>query len=97
MLLGCEATRPAWIRGRSGASRSARSRPADGCVVLRAPGPSPDLMKASEIVARLEEEGWVLARIREAIEFHLDGMREDGLPLPEPSSRVGYVDVPNAA
>ena len=32
--------------------------------------------------------------IREAIEFHLRGMREDGLPIPEPASRVDYVEVP---
>jgi predicted RNase H-like HicB family nuclease len=31
--------------------------------------------------------------IREAIELHLQGMAEDGLPIPEPSSRVDYVDV----
>lgn len=31
--------------------------------------------------------------IREAIEFHLDGLREDGLPIPPPSSRVDYVEV----
>ena len=31
--------------------------------------------------------------MREAIEFHLDGMREDGIPIPMPSSRVEYVDV----
>jgi predicted RNase H-like HicB family nuclease len=31
--------------------------------------------------------------IREAIEFHLDGMREDGTPIPPPSSRVEYVEV----
>lgn len=31
--------------------------------------------------------------IREAIEFHLRGLREDGLPIPEPSSRVEYVEV----
>jgi predicted RNase H-like HicB family nuclease len=31
--------------------------------------------------------------IREAIEFHLSGLREDGLPIPQPSSRVEYVDV----
>jgi len=31
--------------------------------------------------------------IREAIEFHLDGMREDGTPIPTPSSRVNYVEV----
>jgi predicted RNase H-like HicB family nuclease len=31
--------------------------------------------------------------IREAIEVHLEGMAEDGLPIPEPSSRVEYVEV----
>lgn len=33
-----------------------------------------------------------LLRIREAIEFHLDGMREDGLDIPEPSSLCEYVE-----
>ncbi len=32
-------------------------------------------------------------QIREAIEFHLDGMREDGTPIPPPSSRVEYIEV----
>ena len=32
-------------------------------------------------------------QIREAIEFHLEGLREDGLPVPQPASRVQYVDV----
>jgi predicted RNase H-like HicB family nuclease len=31
--------------------------------------------------------------IREAIELHLEGMAEDGLPIPEPSSEVDYVEV----
>jgi predicted RNase H-like HicB family nuclease len=31
--------------------------------------------------------------IREAIELHLSGMREDGTPVPPPSSRVDYIDV----
>ena len=31
--------------------------------------------------------------IREAVEFHLSGLREDGQPIPQPSSRVDYVDV----
>ena len=35
----------------------------------------------------------VEAQIREAIVFHLDGMREDGLPVPPPASQVDYVDV----
>ncbi len=31
--------------------------------------------------------------IREAIEFHFFGLREDGSPIPQPSSRVDYVEV----
>jgi predicted RNase H-like HicB family nuclease len=31
--------------------------------------------------------------IRQAIEFHLAGMREDGTPIPPPWSRVDYVKV----
>jgi predicted RNase H-like HicB family nuclease len=31
--------------------------------------------------------------IREAIELHLSGMREDGVPFPPPSSQVDYIDV----
>jgi predicted RNase H-like HicB family nuclease len=35
----------------------------------------------------------VESEIRSAIEFHLDGLREDGLPVPEPVSRVEYMEV----
>ena len=31
--------------------------------------------------------------IREAIEFHLEGLREDGVPAPIPASVVEYVEV----
>jgi predicted RNase H-like HicB family nuclease len=31
--------------------------------------------------------------IREAIEFHIEGLREDGLAVPEPLSDVRYVEV----
>jgi len=31
--------------------------------------------------------------IREAIELHVAGMREDGIPVPPPSSHVDYIDV----
>jgi predicted RNase H-like HicB family nuclease len=37
--------------------------------------------------------GEVELAIREAIEFHLEGLRKDGIPVPLPSSRVEYVDV----
>lgn len=31
--------------------------------------------------------------IREAIEFHIEGMKEDGEAIPAPSSSVEYVEV----
>jgi predicted RNase H-like HicB family nuclease len=31
--------------------------------------------------------------IRETIEFRLEGLREDGTPIPPPSSHVDYVEV----
>ena len=50
----------------------------------------PDLPGCVATGATVEE---VESEIREAIEFHLDGMREDGTPIPPPSSRVEYVEV----
>ena len=35
----------------------------------------------------------VEAQIRESIEFHLEGLREDGTPIAPPASRVGYVSL----
>ncbi len=40
-----------------------------------------------------ETLGEVQQLIREAVEFHLAGMREDGLPVPPPSSQVDYIEV----
>ncbi len=34
----------------------------------------------------------VLRNIREAIGFHIEGMREDGLPIPPPSCDADYVE-----
>ena len=31
--------------------------------------------------------------IREAIEFHIQGMKEDGIAIPSPSSSVEYIEV----
>ncbi|MDA1117126.1 MAG: type II toxin-antitoxin system HicB family antitoxin [Proteobacteria bacterium] len=50
----------------------------------------PDLPGCVTVGDTLEE---VRTLIREAIEFHLDGMREDGTPIPSPSSRVAYVEI----
>jgi predicted RNase H-like HicB family nuclease len=40
---------------------------------------------------RTQEE--VERLIREAIELHLEGMAEDCMPIPEPTSRVEYIEV----
>lgn len=50
----------------------------------------PDLPGCVATGATLEEAEQA---IREAIAFHLDGLREDGQPIPTPSSRVNYVEV----
>ncbi|WP_029889507.1 type II toxin-antitoxin system HicB family antitoxin [Polycyclovorans algicola] len=44
-------------------------------------------------VATGSSEAEVEAEIRVAIGFHLEGMREDGIVIPPPSSRVDYVDI----
>jgi predicted RNase H-like HicB family nuclease len=44
-------------------------------------------------VATGASQSEVEASIREAIEFHLAGLREDGSPIPPPSSKVEYVDI----
>lgn len=44
-------------------------------------------------VAAATTKDEVLKLIREAIEFHLDGMREEGIAIPAPSSTAEYVDV----
>ena len=50
----------------------------------------PDLPGCVATGATVEEAE---AQIREAIEFHLDGMRADGIAIPQPASRVDYVDI----
>jgi predicted RNase H-like HicB family nuclease len=50
----------------------------------------PDLPGCVTTGATREE---VIARMREAIELHLQGMREDGEPIPEPNSDPGWVEV----
>ena len=36
--------------------------------------------------------GKTLSNIRDAVEFHLEGMRADGLPVPEPTTRCEYIE-----
>lgn len=35
--------------------------------------------------------------MQEAMEFHLDGLREEGYPIPEPTSASAYISVAHAA
>jgi predicted RNase H-like HicB family nuclease len=50
----------------------------------------PDLPGCVATGATVQE---VEREIREAISFHLEGLREDGLPVPPGESTVDYVDV----
>ncbi len=50
----------------------------------------PDLPGCVAVGETIEE---VRALIHEAIEFHLEGMREEGLPIPKPTTHAEYVEV----
>ncbi len=64
-----------------------------GVVIERANGNFsayvPDLPGCVATGATTEE---VEQQIREAIRFHLDGLRQDGLPVPEPTTICEYVE-----
>ncbi len=53
----------------------------------------PDLPGCTSAGVSLDE---TLQGIREAIEGHLEVMREFGDPIPEPSSEPAFIDVPVA-
>jgi predicted RNase H-like HicB family nuclease len=46
----------------------------------------PGCVAAGETVAEVESE------IREAIRFHIEGLRADGITVPEPTSIAEYVE-----
>jgi predicted RNase H-like HicB family nuclease len=50
----------------------------------------PDLPGCVATGATVEE---VEEQIREAIAFHLEGLREDGVIIPHPASCVEYIDI----
>ena len=33
------------------------------------------------------------ANMKEAIEFHVDGLKQEGLPVPQPSTKSAYVEI----
>jgi len=49
----------------------------------------PDLPGCVTTGSTIEE---VERNIKEAVAFHLDGLREDGLPIPLPSTIVEYLE-----
>jgi len=51
---------------------------------------SPDLPGCVSTGATRED---VERNMQEAIEFHLDGLREEGYPIPKPASASAYVTV----
>jgi predicted RNase H-like HicB family nuclease len=44
-------------------------------------------------IAAADAREEALQLIHEAIEFHVEGLREDGQSIPEPSSSIEYVEV----
>ncbi len=50
----------------------------------------PDLPGCVAVGETVEE---VTGLIREAIEFHIEGLRDAGEPVPEPTSALTYVEV----
>lgn len=52
---------------------------------------APDLPGLGVAAATIEETEQLL---REGIELHIEGLREDGLPIPEPSTRVMQLAIP---
>jgi predicted RNase H-like HicB family nuclease len=50
----------------------------------------PDLPGCVATADSIEE---IKQLMQEGIEFHLEGMRQDGLPVPQPTTQVDYADV----
>ncbi len=44
-------------------------------------------------VAAGDSRDEVMSLIQEAMEFHIEGLKQEGLPVPAPSSAVEFVDV----
>jgi predicted RNase H-like HicB family nuclease len=51
---------------------------------------SPDLPGCVSTGATVDETE---QNMHEAIDFHLDGLRQEGFPIPQPSSASAYVEV----
>ena len=52
---------------------------------------SPDVPGCAS-AGRTEEE--IKANMKEALAFHIDGLRQEDLPVPMPSTKPAYVEIP---
>ena len=50
----------------------------------------PDLPGCASVGDTIDE---VVSEIQEAILFHIDGLKAEGLPVPEPVTLVDYVEI----
>lgn len=51
---------------------------------------SPDLPGCVSTGATIKE---TLSRMRDAIQFHLEGLKKEGLEIPKPSTKVDYIEI----
>jgi predicted RNase H-like HicB family nuclease len=51
---------------------------------------SPDLPGCVSTGVTLEE---TLTRMRDAIQYHVEGLKKEGLDIPEPSTKVEYIEI----
>jgi len=51
---------------------------------------SPDLPGCVSTGATIKE---TLSRMKDAIQFHVEGMKKEGLDIPEPSTKVEYIEI----
>ena len=51
---------------------------------------SPDLLGCVATGATEEETE---ANMKEAIEFHVEGLKQEGFPVPQPSAKSAYIEV----
>jgi predicted RNase H-like HicB family nuclease len=51
---------------------------------------SPDLPGCVSTGVTLKE---AFSRMRDAIQFHIEGLKKEGLDIPEPSTKVKYIEI----
>ena len=51
---------------------------------------SPDLPGCVATGITIKE---TLSRMRDAIQFHIEGLKKEGLAIPEPSAKIKYVEI----